>query len=353
MNREDLFQILGDVDEELLVRCDKVPNEDQAACQISQTRKRNLRWTKWVGAAACLGLILTAGTGIFLSRRSPEPVESYDPKLADNKSASTSAASPVSKDASQVSTNSTSNADADCPYVDINSLLNSSEDAVEEQVLKQTTIQLNGRKAVYESIPSEPSDQLKESIGTELAGKKGWYRLSGHEDAQYLIQKEKKNLYSLWEFDSFEDAPYSYKDVLEEIYGIQSVDDIARIVVSPAKMDNTDAGKALQKKIGVVTIDDPKELATVYEILSSLTCLGTDGMEDWKLIGLVGDTPEEMLYATRYGRYLTIITSQGNRRITHLKYNGMNDVFYQYGGIGYQTLQKKEAAKLEEILKIQ
>lgn len=351
MNREELFQALGAVDEELLTRCDEAMGESQTLCQRPGGHKRTIHWPKWAGAAACIGLLLTAGAGILLSDYSPEP---STPKVVRNETASMAAASPASKDTSQLSINDDSG-EASQYYVDINPLLIPplSEKGGEGEVLRQAILRLNGRNAIYESIPFESSDQLKEAAGARLADNKDWYLLSGHEEMQYLIQKEKKDVYSLWEFDSFENTPYPYKEVLEEIYGIRSADDIAKVVVSPAQMDNTDAGKALQKKIGVFTIDDPEKIAAVYEILSSLTCLGTDDMEDWKLIGLTDDSPEAMLRATRYGRYLTIVTSRGNRRITHLKYNGINDVFYQYGGIGYQALKKKEAAKLAQILKIQ
>lgn len=352
MNKEQLFRALGDVDEELLIRSEKYPaekglteNHSPLKNCLQQFFAPHQRRLKWAGAVTCIVLLLVAGTQILQPDQNQKKTE---PRLARNEPASpasiSTAASNVLADDMQTVTDESA---ADRPFADVNSLLTDNDG---EECLKLESIQLNNKNAVYESIPSIPSNQLKVYIGEELTDTKNWYRLSGHEEHQYLICHEKKNSYSLWEFNRFEDKSYPYKEVLEEIYGIHSAQDITKILVLPAAMDNTDDGKALQKKIGTIVIDKPEELATIYDILSSLTCLGSDL---WNQIGLLDDSPSAMLNAVRKGRYLTIITGQENRHINRIKYNGINHMFYENGGTAYQALKDKEAGEIERVLRIE
>lgn len=330
MNKEQLFWAIGDVDEELLARAERNP-------------RNRLRW---FGAAACIISFLVIGSQILLPDQSQKTSET---RLARNEPASlasiSSTAPAILADESQTVTEESS---ADRAYTDTDSLLTYPDS--EKERLEMAFIRLNNRNAEYELVSSIPSNQLKEYIGEELSDNRGWYLLSGHEEHQYLIRHKKKNSYSLWEFNSFEDKSYPYKEVLEEIYGIQSAEDITKILVMPADMDNTDAGIALQKKIGTIIIDNPEDLTTIYNALSSLTCLGTG---QWEHIGLLDDSPHSMLNAVRKSRYLTIVTDQGNRHINRIKYTGISHMFYEYRGIAYKALKKKEAGEIEKIMKIE
>ena len=104
-------------------------------------------------------------------------------------------------------------------------------------------------------------------------------------------------------------------------------------------MDNTDAGKAAQAAIGTNTITDKKDIETIYQILSSLTCLGENR---WDLIDY-GDAEAETdgqsssSEAVWLGRSLTLTTGFGNE-IDGLKYTAVSDMFYEYSGIAYEPL---------------
>lgn len=157
-------------------------------------------------------------------------------------------------------------------YVDVSMLLASNE-GVEKQVLEFACVEVGEFPAIYYKAASVKSSILKESIGSKVEGTQNWYKVSGHEDLQYLISGD-NNEYSLWEFNSFQKVNYAYNDVLEIIYKIHSADDITEIIVEPANMDNTDEGKELQNEIGTIIITDYTDIETIYFVLSGLTCYG-------------------------------------------------------------------------------
>ncbi len=228
-----------------------------------------------------------------------------------------------------------------------------------------------------ESTASEAtgSSSSAENDGTETAD--GYYRVAGHEDLQYLIYKEthavyggegsyaytedgeviEADYYFLLKFVCFDSEEYAYSDVLRLIYQIDSAQDIAQILVKPSKADNTDAGRLLQEQIGENTVTDADDIETFYEILSSLTCYGSDR---WDLVDL-GDWDVPVDSAVNYDaytwsrvrveRYLTITTDYGNE-IDGLKYTAYSDMFYELGGIAYSALSEEQAKLICEILGI-
>lgn len=192
------------------------------------------------------------------------------------------------------------------------------------------------------------SDILQESIGHDVPGTQMWYKVSGHEDMQYLIFND-NNEYSLWKFESFQEESYPYSDVLQIIYNIHSAEDIDKVIVAPANMDNSDKGQAIQEEIGTSIVTDDKAIETIYSVLVGLTCYGGN---NWDMIGLGEDTPSAMQNQVRAGRFLTIATSQG-MEIDTLKYTGISGMFYEYGGIAYSALTMEEKTAVEKILNIE
>lgn len=151
-----------------------------------------------------------------------------------------------------------------------------------------------------------------------------------------------------WELDF---SPYPYSLVLETIYGVHSAANIKWIETAPANMDNTDAGKALQEEIGTKEISDPEEIETLYNIISSMLCMGED---HWELIFPAdnGEAPESrLLDRVRLSRYLAIGTDWGE--IYSLKYTAVSGCFYEYGGIAGEALSDEDAAVVEAILGIE
>lgn len=100
-------------------------------------------------------------------------------------------------------------------YVDVSMLLASNE-GVEKQVLEFACVEVGEFPAIYYKAASVKSSILKESIGSKVEGTQNWYKVSGHEDLQYLISGD-NNEYSLWEFNSFQKVNYAYKiETIEE-----------------------------------------------------------------------------------------------------------------------------------------
>lgn len=204
---------------------------------------------------------------------------------------------------------------------------------------------------VYEKVSFAESDILSENIGMSVSGETGWYYVSGHTDMQYLIRNENSE-YSLWKFMCFDCDEYPYKDVLELVYQIDSADAISEIEVRPPAMDNTDGGKAIQEKIGTHAITDRADIEAIYQILSSLTCYGSD---HWDMIDYgASDAPvdaEPSHRAVLLGRYLSIVTDCGNE-IDGLKYTAVSNMFYEFSGIAYNQLTEEQAESVYEILGI-
>ncbi|MCD8131711.1 MAG: hypothetical protein LUE16_10645 [Lachnospiraceae bacterium] len=267
-------------------------------------------------------------------------------------------------------------------FVSIDSLLAAGDGTVDMELAQVVEkVELGDYAGLYEAVASAGSEVLSDSIGTEvskvevLSESTGvevsvvYYRVAGHTDLQYLIRRQvvtgsdgdggtyETDTFSFMKFLCFDSEEYAYSEVLSLVYQIDSAEDIAEILVKPSKADNTDAGKALQEQIGERTVTDVEEIAVFYEVLSSLTCYGSDR---WDLIDLgngevAADSAANEDYFSSVvwlGRYLTITTDYGNE-IDGLKYTAYSDMFYEFNGIAYSTLTEEQAEKICEILGIE
>lgn len=206
-----------------------------------------------------------------------------------------------------------------------------------------------------------------------------WFRTAEHSGLRYLIHQEEDGGYTLWEFSHFQVwsgeersnvaadlasgssfwaefawfspdmavDPYPYAEVLEQVYGVTSAEDIVSITLTPGDMDNTDAGKALRAEIGTQTVSDRDDIAAVYDALTGMTCLGSGR---WAQIDL-GQGDGGLLHSVEVTRYLTLHLADGSE-ITALKYTGAGGQFYEYQGIAYTPLDTDTAAKLNTLFHI-
>ena len=360
MKKEDLFEGFQGLDEELLKRSEQdYPKKSQETQEHfeKETILRKKKRFRTVIRSIAAGVAIVVAVGAFLASR--RGVMNFDTVYFD-----------IGTDEKIIAQNKERNLNeneleniqgTNAKYEDIEQLLakNNGQMVTEEQVLICKLIQVNETRkpysAIYEQIASVGSDTLEKSIGTPVDNKEEtetWYKVAGHKDMQYLISKNNEDTYSLWKFSAFQTdtqtESYAYKDVLETIYDIHSAEDIIKIIVIPPNLDNSDEGKAIQKEIGTYDITDKTEIAQFYEVISQMTCYGSN---HWELIGIGGDMPSEMQEKTRLGRYLTIVTSD-DRNIDSLKYTGVSGMFYEYGGIAYHALAEEEKAVVEEILQI-
>ena len=237
-------------------------------------------------------------------------------------------------------------------FIPITSLLASENNGIEEFSAAYGKLTIGKYTGVYESVPSVESTALSKNIGSSVSGTEEWHYVSGHTDIQYLIRNVNEE-YSLWKFSCFDNEEYPYCDVLELVYQIDSADTISEITVNPARMDNTDGGKAIQEKIGTLKIKDREEIDTIYQILSSLTCYGSNhwDMIDYGDAEAPADARKTSHQAVLLGRYLSIVTNYGNE-IDGLKYTAVSDMFYEFSGIAYNRLTAEQAKSMNEILRI-
>lgn len=327
MNKEDLFEGFGALDDDLLKR-------SEYGGKRMKKRNNFNGFLKYGSIAACVVVILGIGM-LFIDNKSPNPapVVPESINIADSND--------------DISSEQADLQDEPERYVDISMLLTSNE-GIAEQGLEIALVEIENYSACYYKVASVESDILRENIGHGVLGTQMWFKVSGHEDMQYLISND-NNEYSLWKFESFQKESYPYSDVLQIIYDIHSAEDIAVVIVAPATMDNSDKGQAIQEEIGTSTITDDKAIETIYSVLFGLTCYGGN---NWDMVGLGEDTPSAMQNQVRAGRYLTIATSQGIK-IDTLKYTGISGMFYEHGGIAYSALTMEEKTAVEKILNIE
>lgn len=319
MDKEDLFEGFGALDDDLLKRSE-------------HGGKKFSGFLKYGSIAACLVVMLGVGM-LFVDNKTPNL--DTNPESND-----------VAESIDNISDKQDNRQEESERYVDVSMLLASNEGVALSQDLALAIgrVEIGEYSALYYKVASVNSEILKESTGSEVEGTNNWFKLSGHEDMQYLISVDNSE-YSLWKFGSFQKESYPYSDVLQNIYNIHSGEDITKIIVTPANMDNTDEGRAIQDEIGTSIVEDDKAIETIYNVLSGLTCYGKN---NWDKIGL----GSSMLNQVRAGRYLTIVTSQG-LEIDTLKYTGISGMFYEYGGIAYSALTTEEKTVVEQILNIE
>ena len=304
---------------------------------LAAKKRKKPAWFKWGAVAACLCLVCVSAIAVSNLLITIPNVYKSGP-IPDNGPTSMPDGEQAARDQEV--------------FVPITSLLVSRNNGMENLAAAFGKVSIGEYTGVYESVPSVESAVLSQNRGNSVSGTEEWYYVSGHTDMQYLIRNANEE-YSLWKFSCFNNEEYPYRDVLELVYQIDSADAISEIIVSPARMDNTDGGKAIQEKIGTLKIKDREEIDTIYQILSSLTCYGSNhwDMIDYGDAEASADAKKSSHQAVLLGRYLSIVTDYGNE-IDGLKYTAVSDMFYEFSGIAYNRLSKEQAESVNEILRI-
>lgn len=333
MKREIISDALDLLDDDLIAHTDRIRKKGRKR-QISKIL------AELCAAAACLCLIFAAAAIL------PSLLHRNMPKLPDNIGMVTSPDTKTSVSIPQDNPETTE------PFVSMETLLASGSDSdyIKNEALWFTFVPVGDYTGIYTNVST--SADLSSCLGAAIPEAEEWYYVSGHRDMQYLIQNT-EGAYTLWKFQCFTGDSYPYSDVLKLVYRLESSDAIVSIQVFPPTMVNTDAGKKLQEQIGNSTITDRAEIEAVYQVLSSLTCYGSDR---WDIIdygsaeaATDGTGP---LDAVRLGRYLSVATEYGNE-IDGLKYTAVSNMFYEFSGIAYNTLSEEQAQQICEIFGIE
>lgn len=239
------------------------------------------------------------------------------------------------------------------PFVEVSSLMVGKGTGLD--VLYTDKINIGEYEAIYEYMDKGEPKLLKNSRGCALENEKGWYYVSGHTDKQYLIRETDGN-YTLWKFMNFNSDEYPYSDVLELVYDIDRADMIKKITVSPPQMNGSRPGRAAMEKIGTYDITERSDIETMYNIISSMTCYGYNKWEmidegEFEEYDEYDENAQPYLEEIWLGRYLSFLTSYGNE-IDGLKFTAVSDMFYEFGGVPYNRLNKEQADAVCEVLKI-
>lgn len=318
MRSENISDALEFLDEDMI-------GHTEAVRRIRKQRTRS--WRKWCAAAACLCVVFIAAIAIpdiLFPQNQTEEGSGKENSFSES-------------------------------FTSIDSITDNGETvstAVTEAELQLSSVPIGEYTGVYEKMSSAESSVLKENKGEALSDSTGWYSVSGHKDLQYLIRDEGQE-YSLWKFQYFDSSEYPFKDVLTLVYGIDGADGITEMVVSPARMDNTTEGLRIQEIIGTHSVTERNDIETLYQILASMTCYGSDHWDsiDYGDVDASADMDVMPHEAVWLGRYLTIITVYGNE-IDSLKYTAVSDMFYEFSGVAYNRLTEEQAENISSIFGI-
>lgn len=324
MKKEDLYKAIGDIDESII---------EKSETYIA--KKINVRI--WAAVAAAV-IIMVGVEALFAGINN-----SLHNKDDGNKSSITdeNAGDIRTEIMNDYENNSENDLDE---YIDVNELI--AENDYKETALKLTKVKINDYNAVYGGVNIVSEKKVVESIGEKIENSTDFYRILGHKDMQYIIKKNDDEV-SLWKFESFECNEYPYNDVLKYIYNINSHDDIETITATAGEMDNTDEGEKIREQIGTLTITDQLCIEQFYNIISKMTCYGSD---NWDRIDY-GANDAGMTDAVKNSRYLSVMCS-GGVNIDSLKYTKVSGMFYEYSGIAYKKLSDKNRKIIEDILEM-
>ncbi|MCI8371504.1 MAG: hypothetical protein HFI75_03745 [Lachnospiraceae bacterium] len=321
MNTEQLFEQIGELEDELLLQSETPPQ--------SKHFPWKRKFSRWICLAACAAAVAaiiayssSAGGNSFL------PQEQADSNNFEAKK--------VQPPEDETIGSSESLLDQDGQIF------------CEKGIGIQETIPVGAYQAVYEEIKTADQAALEQSLGTEVADLQSWHHMLGHSDMQYLISSENGTC-TLWKFCYFKEENYPYSDVLKLVYNIHSADGIRSLVSRPAVLDNIGEGKRLQDEIGELQITDRKEIENIYQILTSMTCLGG---ENWGDVDLETDLVDNQADTVRRGCDLSIIAADGNV-IDALRYTTFSNRFYEYSGVAYRSLSPQQADEIKRILQIE
>lgn len=351
MKSENISDALGMLDEETLEHA-LMARKKAGKKECGGRRERKAGRIKYA-FAACLGLVAVSAAAIlFVVFRDPGKSLHQDGGGPSNLLAEESQESGEPEDKG-TERQPTESEEAENPeeFVDVSSLLAAGpHTSVTEMQMECEEVPIAQYMGFYEKMASADREALAAAVGEGLDGSEEWSRISGHSDLQYLIRKNGQE-YSLWKFLYFDSDEYPYRDVLELIYRIFSAEDIREIEISPARMDNTDEGIRIQEAVGTHVVTDRKALETIYQVISSMTCYGSDR---WDLIHYgsaeaAEDTGMESHEAVRLGRYLAVTTDYGNV-IDGLKYTAVSDMFYEFSGVAYNSLTEEQAQSVWAIV---
>ena len=232
-------------------------------------------------------------------------------------------------------------------YVDTAELLASATELEEYTAALQYTEQY---KLIYTKLSYTGEKELSEYIGSkvELAStglpasyNYEWYRLDGHNDMQYLIEKNKDNYY-LYKFrymSAGNSEAYPFSDTLSIVYDINGPEDIASLTITDSAVYTAD-GAEIDSPYTPNDISNTDTIAYLYYTLSSLTCYGPNKP----------DLIDTRVFSRSPVLYNLSITTAAGETINSLEYNNNNYCFYEKYNVAYSKLSLLTLDTLDKLL---
>lgn len=244
------------------------------------------------------------------------------------------------------------------------------------------TFQMGNRVTSYKEISTD-SDKLKKNVGKVYRQEENgaWYYLKGVDYQKQLIHQDKDGGLSLYEFDSFvadgvserkdgkkrggeewypdaELTPYTYGEVMEKIYNVDSAEEIENITVGPYDTRfNLDSNeKQIQKEIGTQTYTNPKDISVIYEIVAGVLSYGEEDNDDVKTEGLKRYSysfSSNTEYSWFYAQRSITVTLKDGSTIDSWMYDAQQGRLYQRRDIYTDPLSEENVYRLNEIFGIE
>ena len=300
MKKEQLYEVLGDINENYI-------ND----AHLTTKKKSRPAWIKWGAMAACFCLMLVGGI-LFNSLR---PTDFH----------------------SMVTGGSVNNP------------------------LTITTLNIDGRLACYAQLNID-SSKLEHYVGEQYLAEdiRTWYYPTESGNLKYLIQKDNSGTLTLWAFDSFcmeEGETHTYGDILSIIYGVDSPEAIVSITTSPSKANNTDAGIAIQKKVGTQTYTSREDIEAFFSVVWDVVCYGADSESKADnnrfAYSFSTDSSDKLTSGeSTYGTRCIKIEFADGSILDSWQYSALSGSFCEYGGIFTEPLSDEDVFVLNDIFGI-
>ncbi len=298
MRKEEFFEILGELDDKIVVHA-------------KSTGKKEPHWKIWGAMAACVCFTVIAVASFHMFQP-----DGFHAMIADYTAHTT---------------------------------------------VHYAAVHMEEKTAVYHEV-SIDSSKLEKYMGEEYQQDKDgtWYYPAGAENLKYLLRQNGEGILSLWVFSDFiveEGASYTYGDVLDTIYGVDSAEDFISITAAPSDSNNTDIGKAIQEQIGISVYTDRKDMEDFYDIIVDVVCYGADseskGDHNRFSYSFSTDQQDKLTSGeSTYGTRFLKITLADGTTIDSWKYDALAGCFFEYGGIFTEPLSDEDVHRLNDIFDI-
>ncbi len=188
-----------------------------------------------------------------------------------------------------------------------------------------------------------------------------WYYPVGVKNKEYLIKEDGNGDYTIWRFHCFygdpqQPEPYTLDQMMALIYGVTSVENIEKIVISPIDI-RTPTALEIREQIGVSTYSDRQTIQIIYDAVKNVewwfagqhsrldrTRYSYSFMENFD-----GIYDDEVVYADR----IIEIYLRDGTKVMPFRYDALAGALYTGGFIDSELLTDEEVKVLNNLFVIE